>query len=51
MTKFTATADLNSCKIENPSCLFRPQAQYLGSNKWRFWALAWHICITCIVKL
>src|SRR6218665_2767960 len=33
MTNSQATAEVKNCKIENLYCLFRPLAQYLGSDK------------------
>src|SRR6218665_6831 len=35
MTNSQVTANLKNCKIKNPSCLFQPLAQYLGSIKQR----------------
>jgi len=33
MENSQATAELKNCKIENHFCLFRPLAQYQGSDK------------------
>ena len=40
-------AKLKNCKLENPSLLFRPLAQYLGSNKQQVLSL----CITIVIIL
>jgi len=41
MTNSQTPGELKNCKLENPSLLFGPLAQYLGSD--RFWALASHM--------
>ena len=39
--------DLKNCRIENPSCLLRPLAQYLGSDK--RWVLSPDIIILYLI--
>ena len=38
MANSRTPAELKNCKLENPSSLFRPLAQYLGSENDGFWA-------------
>jgi len=44
-------AELKNCNLENPSSLFRPLAQYLGSAKQRILSpcLTYYISLTALV--
>jgi len=46
MANSRTPAELMNCKLDNPSLLFGPLAQYPKSDKWRVWSP----CITFIIS-